>query len=102
MDSYLGDQPNVRGFKMYEEAGIWNPTGNIWGRYTLLEEDQADYTFMYADESATLAEYRAAFVAGEKEINDENWAAFQDQLKANGIEKMTEIVQRAYDDFLAR
>ena len=102
MDSYLGDQPNVRGFKMYEEAGIWNPTGNIWGRYTLLEDDQADYTFMYADESATLAEYRAAFVAGEKEINDENWAAFQEQLKANGIEKMTEIVQRAYDDFLSR
>ena len=102
MASYLGDQPNVRGYMKYDEAGIWNPTDVIWGRYTLLEDDQTDYNFMYADESATLAEYRAAFMAGEKEINDENWNAFQEQLKTNGIEEMTEIVQRAYDDFLAR
>lgn len=102
MKSYLGDQPNVRGYFLYEENGIWNPTGNIWGRYTLLEDDQTDYSFMYADEKATLAEYRAAFTVGEKEINDENWNAFQEQLKANGIEKMTEMVQRAYDGFLSR
>jgi putative aldouronate transport system substrate-binding protein len=101
MDSYLGDQPNVRGFKMYEEAGVWNPTDLIWGRYTLLEEDQADYTFMYADAFATLAEYRAAFLVGEKEINDDTWTEFQDKLKANGIDDMIEMVQRAYDAYLA-
>ena len=101
MDSYLGDQPNVRGFKLYDEAGIWNPTDLIWGRYTLLDADQSDYTFMYADAFATLAEYRAAFLVGEKEINDDTWNEFQEQLKANGIDEMIEMVQRAYDAYLA-
>ena len=101
MDSYLGDQPNVRGFKLYDEAGIWNPTDLIWGRYTLLDSDQSDYTFMYADAFATLAEYRAAFLVGEKEINDDTWNEFQEQLKANGIDEMIEMVQRAYDAYLA-
>ena len=101
MDSYLGDQPNVRGFKLYDEAGIWNPTDLIWGRYTLLDADQSDYTFMYADAFATLAEYRAAFMVGEKEINDDTWNEFQNQLKANGIDEMIEMVQRAYDAYLS-
>ena len=102
MASYLGDTPGVRGGELYIEAGVLNHTENIWGRYTLLPDDQDDYTFMYADASATLAEYRAAFASGRMELTDENWAAFQEQLKSNGIEEMTEMVQRAYDAALAQ
>ncbi|MCQ2436860.1 MAG: hypothetical protein MJ099_00505 [Clostridia bacterium] len=102
LDTYIADVPNARGYKLYDENNLWPSFDRIWGRYSLLEEDADDYAFYYTDEVATLAEYRAKFVTGELEVNDENWAAFQAQLESNGIVEMREMAQRAYDDFLSR
>lgn len=98
MDSYFGEQARVKGFRLYDEANIWNPTENLWPRCTILPEYAEDYAFMYTDVSATLAEYRAKFVTGEYDI-DEKWDEFQDKLQTLGIEKMQEIIQESYNAF---
>lgn len=98
-ESYFGDSARVRGYLLYEENGIWNPTANLWPRCTLLEDYATDYAFMYTDVSATLAEYRAKFVTGELDV-DEKWDEFQQKLQKLGIEEMRDIIQETYDAYL--
>ncbi len=99
IDSYYGEQSRVKGYTLFNDAGIWNPTDSLWPRCQLLEEDAEDYAFMYTDVSTTLAEYRANFVTGKLDV-DAKWDEFQDKLKTLGIEDMQAAVQRAYDAFL--
>ncbi len=99
LDSYYGEQARVKGYTMFQEAGIWNPTANLWPRCTILPEYQEDYAFKYTDVSSTLAEYRAKFLTGEYSI-DEKWDEFQAQLVKLGVNDMRDIIQKSYDAFV--
>lgn len=99
MDSYFGGSARAKGYEMYQAAGIWNPTGNLWPRCSLLEEDKDDYAFLYADVAATVAEYRAKFVTGAFDV-DEKWDEFQTKLENQGVGQMRDIIQRAYDAYV--
>lgn len=101
LDSYFGEQARVKGSQMYTDAGVWNPTDNLWPRVTLSEEYATDYAFMYTDVSATLAEYRAKFVTGEYDV-DEKWDEFQNKLQKLGINEMIDMIQKTYDTYMAR
>ena len=101
MDAYFGDQARVRGYQLYADNGIWNPTENLWPRCTISEEYAEDYAFMYTDVASTVAQYRAKFVTGELDI-DANWDEFQQKLQNLGIEKMRNIIQTTYDEYVNR
>ena len=99
LDSLFGGQSRVAGAQMYIDNNIWNPTGNIWPRCPMLPEYADDYSFMYTDVSAVLAEYRAQFVTGKLDV-DAEWDNFQNKLNGLGIEKMTKMVQASYDAYI--
>ena len=99
LDSYFGKQVRVAGSQMYYDAGVWNPTENLWPRCTLPEEHATDYAFMYTDVSAVVAEYRAKFVTGEYDI-DAKWDEFQQKMVKLGINDMIDIIQKSYDAYV--
>jgi len=102
IDSYWSSTPNrVKGAKMYEAAGIWNPKNNIWPRLTIAEEDATDYAFKWTDVSSVVAEYRAKFVTGKLDV-DTYWDEFQEKIKKLGVNEMTEIIQKTYDAYINR
>lgn len=99
IDSFFGDQQRVKGFELYNEKDLWNPTENLWPRCSILTEYADDYAFMYTDVSSTVAEYRAKFVTGVYDVN-QKWDEFQSKIKKLGVEKMRDIVQASYDAYL--
>lgn len=101
IDAYYGGNKTVEAHNMFAEMGLWNPTGSIWPRCSLLEEDAEDYAFSYTDVSAVLTEYRAKFVTGQLDI-DAEWDNFQAKMKKLGIEDMQKAVQNAYDAYLGK
>ncbi|MBP9996942.1 MAG: hypothetical protein KBT19_06655 [Lachnospiraceae bacterium] len=98
IDSYYGEQARVKGYVMYDEAGIWNPTKNLWPRCSIISESADDYAFAYTDVSIALAEYRAKFVTGELDI-DAEWDNFQTKLQELGVNDMRDIIQASYEAF---
>lgn len=96
LDNYFGDSARVRGYQLYAENNVWNPTGNLWPRCAMSEDISSDYSFLYTDVSTTLAEYRAKFITGEYDV-DEKWDEFQQKLVKLGIEDMTKMIQDTYD-----
>ena len=44
----------------------------------------------------------AKFIMGREELTPETFKAYQDQLKALGLEEYLQIKQAAYDRFIAR
>lgn len=101
IDAYYGGNKTVEGHRMFAEMGLWNPTGSIWPRCTLLDEDSEDFAFYYTDVSAVLTEYRAKFITGQMDI-DAKWDEFQSKMEKLGIKEMQDMVQRAYDAYLGK
>lgn len=101
LDSWLGSRACIVGGKMYDEAGIWNKTENLWPRCTLLSDKQDDYAFMYTDVSAVVAEYRAKFITGQLDI-DAKWDEFQKKIEDLGVKDMQKIVQDSYDAYVGK
>lgn len=101
IDSYYGEQARVKGYALYDEAGIWNPTANLWPRCSILADYADDYAFAYTDVSTTLAEYRAKFVTGELDV-DAEWDNFQTKLQKLGVDDMRTIIQASYEAFCSK
>jgi hypothetical protein len=66
----------------------------------------ADEEAVLADNNVKIRDYIDSeipkFIMGTTELTEENWQKFQDQLEAYGATENIEILQAAYDRYLAR
>ena len=65
-------------------------------------DESAEYSNLSTEISTYVEQEFLKFVVGDAEINDENWNAFVDQIKAMGIDRQVEMEQVAYERYLAR
>ncbi|MBE6992146.1 MAG: extracellular solute-binding protein [Ruminococcaceae bacterium] len=65
-------------------------------------DESAEYSNLSTEISTYVEQEFLKFVVGDLEINDENWNAFVDQIKAMGIDRQVEMEQVAYERYLAR
>ena len=74
-----------------------------WGIYPgaikLSDDDNAEINNLRADANTYFAENYVLFLLGDKPFSE--WDSFQEQLNALGMERITEIYQEAYDEYMA-
>lgn len=69
----------------------------IWPRPYYTVEQTEEISPIWADIKNICTLWEAAFIKGEKEINDTNWAAYQKELEDARVEDLVDILQEAYD-----
>lgn len=93
--------------KSYAQIGhdAWTAYGN-GNVYPLSVSFTPEETNRYTAISLNLQDYAngmiAKFIIGREELTPETFKAYQDQLKALGLEEYLQIKQAAYDRFIAR
>ena len=79
------------------DTWLSNMTSEYVATYSMTSEETEAFNAIATDLSTTLTEGLTQFMTGERELSPEAWQSFQDDLKALGLDDMTEIVQGAYD-----
>ena len=80
---------------LYGENGVFADCVMLNTR-SFTTEEQEEYDVLYADINTYMRNYFAECVSGIISIDD-TWADFQKTLKEMGVERMTELMQAAYD-----
>lgn len=63
----------------------------------LTNEEQNEVNAIQVDLETYVVESEAAFITGNRELNDETWAEYIDTLEQIGVRRLEEIHQDAYD-----
>ena len=82
---------------------VWSeyfPTNLIPSRVTMTAEENTSYAAKYADIEAYVQEANAAFIMGQRSLDE--YDAYRDQLRAMGIEDCMALQQAALDRYNAR
>ena len=79
------------------DTWLSNMTSEYVATYSMTSEETTAFNAIATDLSTTLVEGMTKFITGDRELSPEAWADFQDELKALGLDEITEIVQGAYD-----
>lgn len=101
--------------KMIAEGGETNYTWAAWMEKQLREcelitsfpflvydsEAAATRTSLYTDLQLYLAQMQTSFINGETPLTDENWNIYLKKLDSIGLQKILEIEQNSYNNFLA-
>lgn len=88
---------SIEAFELYKAAGILND--EIWPRPYFAAEDMNRLNELRTDIFNTVAEKKAAWVAGEGDI-DAEWDQYVADLEAMGLNEFVDILQKTYDGFL--
>lgn len=84
---------------------VWTECGRDWvypAEIVLTPEQNAIYQEYYQNISDCIAQYCQKFIMGNLELNDENWAKFQKDLKTYHIDDLLAVYTEAYNDFVAK
>ena len=84
----------------WNDWSVLDWSANIPDAAALDANEQASVTNTLSDLGTIEKEYLLGFVTGSKELNDENWNAYVDLMNANGLQEVTDVYQKAYDDYL--
>ena len=79
------------------DTWLSNMTSEYVATYSMTSEETEQVNAIATDLSTTLTEGLTKFMTGDRELSPEAWQSFQDDLKALGLDDMTEIVQTAFD-----
>lgn len=69
----------------------------IWPRPYYTVEQTEEMAPIWTDIKDICTKYEVAFIKGELELNDTNWAKYQKELEDAKIETLVDILQEAYD-----
>ena len=87
---------------------IWDATWNRESdQYTLpllsLTQDESEtYSSTFSDIETYVSEMTVKFIIGQEELSEESYAAYCQNIEAMRIDECTEILQAAYERYLAR
>ena len=79
------------------DTWLSNMTSEYVATYSMTSEETEAFNAIATDLSTTLTEGLTKFMTGDRALSPEAWQSFQDELKALGLDDMTEIVQTAFD-----
>ena len=79
------------------DTWLSNMTSEYVANYSMTSEETTEFNRIATDLSTTLVEGMTKFMTGDRDLSPETWEDFQNDLKALGLDDMTEIVQQAYD-----
>ncbi len=88
--------------KLRDAYGLYQDICNkeIWPRPYYTSEDSEQIAFLRTDVFGIITEYEAQWVTGQADINAD-WDSFQSQLTAAGADQLVQLLQNAYDNYLA-
>jgi len=100
----LDREENVVNAEGLAYTELWNVRGewNCVATMTYTPEEGEVISAKASDINTATDEFVAKCIMGQIELNESTWNEFQDQLTAMGIDEVIEIMQAAYDRFLAR
>ncbi len=84
---------------------VWTECGRDWvypAEIVLTPEQNEIYAKYYQNVSDCITQYAQKFIMGTLELNDANWAKFQDELKTLHVDDLLAVYTEAYNDFVAK
>ncbi len=80
---------------LLEHEDLFNE--EIWPRPYYTVDQNTDMAPIWTDIKDICTDYEGKFIKGQLEINDTNWAKYQQELQDARIEDLVDILQEAYD-----
>ena len=98
-DARLAFEFGERELSCFEAWSTNKNTSNILGSDTILTaQEMTDASAIYSDIITYVGTSALQFINGDMDVNsDADWNAYVDNITSMGIEKLTSIVQGAYD-----
>ena len=69
---------------------------------SLTQDESETYSSTFSDIETYVSEMTVKFIIGQEELSEESYAAYCRNIEAMRIDECTEILQAAYERYLAR
>ncbi len=84
---------------------VWTECGRDWNypaEIVLNSEQNEVHSEYYQNIMDCIAQYAQKFIMGTLELNDANWAKFQNALKTFHVDEYVKVYQEAYDNYVSK